>query len=82
VETDGSDTGVGSPCFIGKLLVPGYKDTVFLAAVQGDFGALMYKMKFYRQRPSVYSLNIFQWIVLMGSTFEETGPWLFQRLSK
>jgi hypothetical protein len=42
VEADGFDTGVGSPCFIGKLLVPGYKDTVFLAAVQGDFGALIY----------------------------------------
>jgi hypothetical protein len=36
-DEDGTDTGVGSPCFIGNLLAPGYKDTAFLAAVQGDF---------------------------------------------
>jgi hypothetical protein len=41
VETDGSDTGVGSPCFVWNVLVTGYKDTVFLPSIQGEFGALI-----------------------------------------
>jgi hypothetical protein len=48
VETDGSDTGAGSPCFVWNVLVTGYKDTVFLPSVQGEFVTKIFTAWFYR----------------------------------
>jgi hypothetical protein len=41
IEADGSDTDTGSPCFVWNVFVTGYKDTVFLPSIQGEFSAVI-----------------------------------------